>query len=130
MLTKASRKNTDQGATKNMELKDFVSQSLQQIIEGARDAQNSLADEGAFVGRDIVAPQVPSGGGNLIDDTDGKGQCTRVDFDVLVSAETSGAGKMNLKVFGVGAEGGGDHTASRANRLTFSIPVRLPARFE
>jgi len=54
------------------------------------------------------------------------GNFTRVDFDVAVSAETAGGGKGSIKVLGVGAEGGGQHKSTYANRITFSVPIRLP----
>jgi hypothetical protein len=54
------------------------------------------------------------------------GTFTRVDFDVAVSAETAGGGQGSIKVFGVGAEGGAKHKSGYANRITFSVPIRLP----
>ena len=45
---------------------------------------------------------------------------------MAVSAETSGSGKAGLRVFGVGAEGQGEHKTGHANRINFSVPVRLP----
>lgn len=103
-----------------MDVKDFISQSLQEIIQGVSEAQQDVG------GEQIAANMAGhTGGGNLINA--GKhGIFTRVDFDVAVSAETSGSGGGNLKVFGVGIEGSAEHTAGKANRLTFSVPVRLP----
>ena len=103
-----------------MDLKDFVAASLQQILEGVKQAQ---ASDG---GENINAELSHSGpGGNLID-CGTFGLFTRVDFDVAVSAETSGKGGGNLKVFGVGLEGGAEHKSGAANRVVFSVPLRLP----
>jgi hypothetical protein len=52
---------------------------------------------------------------------------TRVDFDVAIAAETTGGGKGKIQVFAIGsAEGGGERKSSYANRVAFSVPVRLP----
>lgn len=45
---------------------------------------------------------------------------------MAVSAETAGKGGVDLKVFGVGVEAGVDKKAADANRIEFSVPVRLP----
>lgn len=103
-----------------MDLKDFIASSLQQIVEGVKSAQQ--AEGGDNVNATLVSTDL---GGNLIN-SGAYGLFTRVDFDVAVSAETSGKGGANLKVFGVGVEGGGEHKSGAANRLAFSIPVRLP----
>ncbi|EJM98893.1 hypothetical protein [Phyllobacterium sp. YR531] len=103
-----------------MDLKDFIASSLQQIVEGVKLAQQ--AEGGDNVNATLVSTDL---GGNLIN-SGAYGLFTRVDFDVAVSAETSGKGGANLKVFGVGFEGGGEHKSGAANRLAFSVPVRLP----
>ncbi|MDF1631051.1 hypothetical protein [Mycoplana sp. MJR14] len=103
-----------------MDLKDFVAASLQQILEGVKQAQ---AAEG---GDNINAENLGVPEGKNVFAAGTYGTFTLVEFDVAVSAETSGKGGANLKVFGVGLEGGGEHKAGRANRIAFAIPVRLP----
>ncbi|HMF21297.1 MAG TPA: trypco2 family protein [Pseudolabrys sp.] len=101
-----------------MELKTFIAETLQQICAGIKEAQS--ADGGDA----INAESAGAHGGNLFSST--YGNFTRVDFDVAVSAETGGGGKGSIKVFGVGAEGGAERKTAYANRITFSVPVRLP----
>lgn len=103
-----------------MDLKDFVAVTLQQILEGVKQAQ-SVAD-GTHINAENAG--VPSGKNVFSAGT--YGTFTLVEFDVAVSAETSGKGGANLKVFGVGVEGGGERKAGSANRIAFAIPVRLP----
>ena len=100
-----------------MDLKTFVAETLKQIVDGVREAQSK---EG---GDAINAEAAPSSGSLLL--TRG-GMFTRVDFDVAVSAETEGGGKGGIKVFSVGVEAGAAHKTGYANRITFSVPVRLP----
>lgn len=102
-----------------MELKDYVAEALGQILSGISEAQSKEH------GKNINAANfgIPQG---LKVFNSNIGVFTIVDFDIAVSAETSGGGGANLKVFGIGAEAAAEHKAGRANRLTFSVPVRLP----
>lgn len=103
-----------------MDLKDFVKASLQQILEGVKEAQASDPDG------NINASNYGIPVGKNVFSANDLGIFTLVEFDVAVSAETSGKGDANLKVFGVGLGGGGEHKAGSANRIAFAIPVRLP----
>jgi hypothetical protein len=107
-----------------MELKTFIKETLQQILEGVQEAQSS--DLGMNVNASTDGGSaVKELGGNLIN-RGRHGVFTRVDFDVSVSAETSGKGGAKLTVFGIGGEAGAEHRAASANRISFSVPVRLP----
>lgn len=103
-----------------MELKDFVAETLSQIVEGVRIAQKR--EDGANVNAAMAGAEF---GGHLVN-VGTYGVATRVDFDVSVTAETKGGAGAKLSVFGVGVEGGAGHTAGSANRISFSVPVRLP----
>ncbi|TXR47599.1 hypothetical protein [Phyllobacterium endophyticum] len=103
-----------------MDLKDFVTATLQQIIDGVKQAQSA---EG---GDHINAENSGVPGGKNVFSSGSYGTFTLVEFDVNVSAESSGKAGANLKVFGVGVEGGGGHKSGTANRVAFAIPVRLP----
>ncbi|MCO6389439.1 hypothetical protein GTW25_00140 [Aliihoeflea aestuarii] len=103
-----------------MELKDFVSQSIREIIAGIVEAQS--ADQGDLVNANSLSA---ASGGNLFN-AGTHGVFTRIDFDVAVTAEVSGSAGAGLKVFGLGAEAAADRKHTGANRLTFSVPVRLP----
>lgn len=103
-----------------MDLSEFVDAALQQILEGVRKAQSAEGGEdinATLKGKDFGGALIY--GGQL-------GMFTRVDFDVAVSGQTSGKGGAKLTVFGVGAEAGGEHKKEFANRVKFSVPVRLP----
>lgn len=103
-----------------MKLEKFVEASLQQIIRGVEQAQTG---EG---GEQVNAKAFfKDTGGNLISGGS-YGMFTRIDFDIAVSGETSGKGGASLKVLGVGLDGGGEHKTTTANRIRFSVPVRLP----
>jgi hypothetical protein len=103
-----------------MDLKTFVSMSLQQIIEGVKDAQSK--EGGEHINAEQQAKQI---GGNVI--LAGEyGLFTRVDFDVAVSAESKGRGGGSLKVLGVGVGAEGEASRGSLSRTVFSVPVRIP----
>src|SRR5262245_48357211 len=103
-----------------MDLKTFVAETLQQICDGIKEAQSK---EG---GGAINAEGTSMSGGHVID-AGSHGVFTRVDFDVAISAESAGGAKGGVKVWGVGdIEGGAERKTGHANRIAFSVPVRLP----
>ncbi|WP_430511926.1 trypco2 family protein [Pannonibacter phragmitetus] len=103
-----------------MELKHFIAETLSQIIEGIKLAQEK--PDGENVNALMKDAQF---GGHLIN-VGQYGIATRVDFDVSVTTETEGGAGAKVKVFGIGVEGGGKHTAGSANKISFSVPIRLP----
>src|SRR5207244_5802989 len=103
----------------NMDLKTFVAEALQQICDGIKDAQSKD-------GGDAINAENSANSGHLFSHAT-YGTFTRVDFDVAVSAETASGAKGGIKVWGVGDLGGGaEHKTGYANRIAFSVPVRLP----
>jgi hypothetical protein len=103
-----------------MNLKDFVAASLQEILEGVKQAQ--ATEEGQNINAEGAG--MPAGKGAYSGGA--YGTFTLVEFDVAVSVEAAGRGGANLKVFGAGFEGGGEQKKGAANRITFTVPVRLP----
>lgn len=104
-----------------MELSEFVDAALREILVGVKQAQQ--ASDGANINAEM--PPGKELGGALINGGS-YGVITRVDFDVSVSAETSGGAGAKLVIWGAGIKGGAKHTAASANRISFSVPVRLP----
>lgn len=103
-----------------MELKEFVAESLRQIIEGVKAAQ--AAPDGANVNAASVTPL----SGNNIVHAFSSGTFTMVQFDVAVSAEASGKAGGSVKVWGIGGEAGGERKTGNVSRIAFAVPVRLP----
>jgi hypothetical protein len=89
------------------------------VIKGVKDAQSSPG------GDNINAELYGTVSGHLIHGGTA-GLFTRVDFDVAVSAETAGGAKGSLVVFSVGASDSADTKQGFVNRISFSVPVRLP----
>lgn len=113
-----------------IELKQFVTATLVQIIEGVKDAQQAATDAGGKInplsqrhGADVLRSMSVGSDNNI---------SRVVEFDVAItSAEGSSTG-AGIKVFlaGIGAGAGGksDKQTSSVTRIKFPVPVFLPGR--
>ena len=107
-----------------MELKEFVTDVLQQITDGVVDAQK----RGVFVNPKITV--MPKDRGDyLMDGTPYYGRTHNVDFEVGLTNETeNGAGKFGVSFAGisVGVDGKNSVSTTALTRIRFTIPVFLP----
>jgi hypothetical protein len=103
-----------------MDLKDFVSTALVDIIEGIKTAQ-AKTDRGTIV---------PSIRQNLKSIDAGISKFTSVEFEVAVQSEQKSGSKARLSVGAAiigGAVAGESNTAAgHVAKLKFRVPVRLP----
>ena len=114
-----------------MELKEFVSQSLTQIFEGVKDAQEKTNELGGSVAPKIIAPQREN---PVILGFNHKQAVILVDFDVSLNTVDSTATKTGfglfVAAFGGGIQSGGTSSNKEFSRLHFSVPVILPSSIE
>ena len=103
-----------------MNLAEFVEEALSEMLAGIRNAQKKDG------GQEIAAEMFEDASRFGVVGS-GKEIFTIVQFDVSISAETKGGGKAGLRVWSIGAEGSGEHTAQHTNRVKFSVPLRLPS---
>jgi len=101
-----------------MDIKQFVDESLTQILAGITRAQTR--DNG----KHVAAEAFISPSGNLINGGT-SGIFTIVDFDISVVATTSERGD-SIRVSSIETTGGSERTAQNASRVKFSVHVRLP----
>ena len=101
-----------------MDLKTFVSESLTQILDGIRSAQEKPG------GENVAADGYIGSDGNLMAGGT-SGFFTRVDFDVLVVAEIKD-GKQSVKVGDTEIATGESNVGRNASRVKFTVHVRLP----
>jgi len=99
-----------------IDLKQFVSETIQQVIEGAKDAGLYLKD-------------------NLDYDKDGyvqigDGNMQKIEFDISVTtSETSkseGKAGIMIKVVDFGIKGSDNTESTSMNKIKFSVPVAFP----
>lgn len=105
-----------------VELKDFISETLKQIVDGVVIAQKHIETECAD------AAIAPSGQGTrddtLLNQT--------VEFDIAVAAETGKqtAGGIGIIVgaINLGSTGQSTSESTSTNRVKFAIPIHLPGQ--
>ena len=107
-----------------MEPKNFIAETLSQIIEGVRLAQSG--EDGANINADMAGAAF---GGSLVN-VGTYGVATRVDFDVSVTAETTAGAGAKLSVFGVGVSGVESirqaPQTELASAFRFACPTEIP----
>lgn len=109
-----------------MELKEFVKETLLQIIQGVGDAQDEAEEYGA-----AINPGKITGNGIAQSGYNNK-PCTvqNVDFEVVLSSATNESSKKGIGVMlesiGVGANKNTDGNNSTVTNIKFSIPIILP----
>jgi hypothetical protein len=115
-----------------MELKEFVSQTLSQIIEGVKNAQDKSSELGGIVNpflSDIADRSKIIGHTYLRPDTKPQ-PVFPVEFDVAISTtDTTGStagGGIFVGAFGAGVKGQDSSSNAQVNRIRFFVPVSLP----
>jgi len=112
-----------------MELKDFVKETLSQIIDGVMSAQEYVADKGAKInptfppfGRDKV--------GEALYDEKTRTFSQNIKFDVAVTVSEGAKTKGGIGIFvgeiGIGAQGQSTASNQSMSRISFSVPVVFP----
>jgi hypothetical protein len=113
-----------------MELKDFVAETLKQIVEGTEIAQKEVKDKKAVIGPRIK----PGGSGTFVATDDGYNFAVQmIDFEVSLTEtkETSKSGKIGVlfSPIGAGAQAKSETEISALNRVKFSVPMILPRHY-
>lgn len=109
-----------------MELKEFIKTAITDITEAVSELQEELKNGS------IVNPTLPQGehGKHLVVDNEVR-IIERLDFDIAVTAsdktELNGNAKVGISVFGAKIGTGNAEKTENVSRLTFSIPLLLPA---
>lgn len=113
-----------------MNLKEFVSKSLEEIVSGVHDAGNRARGYGARVNPKGYEGVGENAKGVYTDENGDYHAVEYVDFDIAVVAEESSGkqGGGEIKVFSVGLGGGASAgSVNRSeSRLKFRVPVLFP----
>ena len=114
-----------------MELRDFVRESLIQIVQGVSDAQKELVNSHSL---GSISPEIR----NNREALESKGilltpegtPVQTVEFDVSVSATegtgTKGSIGIVVGILGLGSQGQASQSNANTSRLKFLVPVSLP----
>lgn len=110
-----------------MNLKDFVSQSLVQIVEGVVAASETISSLGGSVSPSF-SPRREETIGHTNDGSDRPVQGVQFDVAVVASSEaaTEAGGGLRVAGFSLGAKGADKDSQEVTSRLTFTVPLALP----
>jgi hypothetical protein len=114
-----------------MELKEFVSRTLTQLIAGVKDAQAEAKTMDAHVNPHLMKNEVTGKEPRIIIPIGNIAQpIFLVDFDVAITASEGSSAKGGLGIFvssvGIGGQGESKSTSSQESRIRFVVPISLP----
>ncbi|MCM0756798.1 hypothetical protein M7784_16310 [Desulfovibrio aminophilus] len=114
-----------------MNIEEFVSSALTQIISGIKTAQQATKETGAIINPNVIlGDRTPKDSLTVTTMRHGPQLAQIISFNLAVSVQestqTGGGGK--IKVLGLSAGGGMGIEASSASqsKVTFSIPIVWP----
>ena len=111
-----------------MELKDFVAQTLTQIIAGVKDSQVTAKGLGAEVNPRLNTSYTEAGKQGFL--SIGNGYAPVVQFDVALTVTEGTGTKGGIGVFAgvvnLGSSGQSTSESSSVSRVKFSVPLVLP----
>jgi hypothetical protein len=112
-----------------MDLKDFVSASLLQIVQGVADSAKAISDLGGAVNPAFS----PSASGTHVGQSqDGSAAPVyAVAFDVAVIVSNTGSGEAGAKLqvasfLSIGGKASASDKHETTSRIKFSVPLQLP----
>ena len=112
-----------------MELKDFVSETLKQIIEGVDDAQSFAKEKGASINPELYLNTSIASSTGQLKTVDGKNVST-IEFDVAVTATEGKGTKGGIGIvagaINLGSTGQTNHEKVSVSNIKFSVPLSLP----
>jgi hypothetical protein len=115
-----------------MELRDFVSETILQIVNGVMDAQSRVDSPGV-----IISPKISTNLNYASDhgylwagSADKGGYAQILKFDVALTVSEGTDKKAGIGVFAaavsIGGSGSSSATQSSVSRIQFSVPLVLP----
>lgn len=113
-----------------MELKEFVSETLWQIVSGVEEAQQKISTLGGEINPSLIGSveHIAKAGGGI--ETMGGNYAQIVEFDVAVTAiegkGTKGGIGIVAGVISLGSTGQSNTENSSVSKLRFKIPLTLP----
>lgn len=111
-----------------MDLKDFVRQTITQVLEGVADAQSDAMESDGFVNPPLSGTQSAAAGHGLLAGMGGA--ATIMQFDVALTAEDGKGTKGGIGVVtglvSLGSTGESNTKSASTSRVQFSVPIQLP----
>ena len=115
------------GAIMSVDLKDFISKTLQDIVGGIVEAQ-SAEGVGSYIAPSMIGSHTFAPESGVANNS--RYTSTVAKFDVAISAEAGSAAGVQagfrVVVFSAGANAQLQERSSTVSRIQFSVPVLMP----
>jgi hypothetical protein len=111
-----------------MELKNFVSETLKQVLEGVKTAQSFAKEHGGQINPKGITVSAASTHSQMYTPRGELVQLMEFDVAVTTTEEDKAKGGIGIFVgaFGVGVQGESGNQNSAINRIQFRVPIILP----
>jgi len=113
-----------------MELKEFVAESLKQLVDGVVTAQEYAKDKGASINPQGLKYGFKSGVLEVADDSVYTRIPQPIEFDIAITVSEGGETKAGIGVFagalGLGTQAKMQDANIVANRIKFSVIILFP----
>jgi hypothetical protein len=114
-----------------MNLEDFITEVLKQVISGVKNAQQHAKENGASINsKHLYRYSTPTGMAINTDQATRKPMVEEIEFDVAVTASSQGNIKGGMGLFvsvaGIGYQAEKNTGNSTVSRIKFKIPVSFP----
>lgn len=113
-----------------MQLKEFIHQSLTQIVKGIANAQKDVLETGARINPSTT--EAENSKTPILNDPINKGfsALQNIEFDVAITvtegSEDKIGGGLKIAAFGIGGETKAENKNSTISRLKFTVPMIFP----
>lgn len=126
-IVQANRLVTESG---KMELKEFISATLQVIIEGVKEAQEMALENDAIINPSSTRTANDGDIDKIVTRTIHRVE--RITFDVAVTATegtvTKGGAGISVGILKLGADGKSNAETQSLSRIKFKVGIKLPSQ--
>ena len=111
-----------------MNLQDFVSETISQIVQGVVTAQKSAIEHGAHVNPRLTGTTESLSSQGLLWSGDNTAQVVHFDVALTITEGTGTKGGIGVfaGVVNLGSTGQSKNESSSVSRVKFSVPLTLP----
>jgi len=111
-----------------VDLKEFVSETLLQIVNGVADAQIQATTAGARVNPRLVGGQTHAAGLGFLASSHGPAQIVQFDVALTVKEGSGTKGGIGIVagIVSLGSSGQSSAENSSISRVKFNVPLTLP----
>lgn len=111
-----------------MHSREFVSQSLTQLVQGVKETQEQTSGQGAKIGADFYGSKECTAHGFALLNGGGVAQVVHFDVAFTVTSDPGTKGGIGIVAgfIGLGSSGESKAENTAVSRVRFAVPIGLP----